>query len=90
MAEPSPINHEVPLHQHFPKAQLMKSTLGVSCVQYVPSENTESRFQQNPLDNAVGRGARVLLETITRVLIKILSIVNLNKAIHILGSQLDS
>ena len=49
------------------------------------------RFQQNPLDNTSGRGARVFLEDISRVLIKMLSAVyNLNKATHILGLQLNS
>ena len=41
---------------------------------------------KKPLDNPVGLDARVLLEDISRVLIEILSVVvNLNKAIHILG-----
>ena len=48
-------------------------------------------FQYKPLDNAIGLGARVLLEAVSVVLITILStVVNLNKATHILRLQLNS
>ena len=55
------------------------------------SENAGFRFQQRPFDNAIGLDARVLLETISRVPIKVLLIVvNLNKVTLILGLQLNS
>ena len=54
----------------------------------VHSENSEFRFQYKPLDNAIGLGARVLLEAICGVPIKILFIVvHLNEVTHILGLQ---
>ena len=58
---------------------------------YVHSEKAEFRFYWKPLDNVIGLCARVLPETISGVLIKILlSAVNLNKATHTLGEQLNS
>ena len=55
-------------------------------LQSIYSENAEFRFQQKTLDNITDLRARVLLEAIIGVPVKILLIVgNLDKATHTLG-----